>query len=247
MTWDKSNHSVLITVSLTLLISIAVPTSACSCASAANSWASPLALKPPSLLLSPPLCWSPSHLLSSSCHSFSCLVWSQLFSPCGPRPPSTSPACPAVRHLLSPPCPPARCTALPSEEPWLPFSPKTSFWHRHHPAIYTRPWYLSTPHCKTKPTSSMSPSFPPALPFPGHAVILHHLRQQRQNSWKSFLTAFGYGWWGKRYAAPHEGWGVRRGQPSARPPQPICLRASKDTCSKHVWWFQDICFGSGLR
>lgn len=69
MTRDKSNHSVLITVSLTLLISIAVPTSVCSRASTANSWLSPLALKPPPLLLSPALQWPPRHLLSSSCQA----------------------------------------------------------------------------------------------------------------------------------------------------------------------------------
>jgi len=66
--------------------------------------------------------------------------------------------------------------------------------------------------------------------------------------------AFVYG----LHAAPHclcapvpgvcgKVWGVRRGQPLAWPPKPICLHASEDTCPKHVLSFQDICFGSKLR
>lgn len=138
MTQDKSNHSVLITVSLTLLISIAVPTSVCSWASPANSWASPLALKPPSLLLSPALRWSPSHLLSSICQaspvSSSIAILFSMWSPTPVHQPCT-PCCQAspltTLSIKSTAC----CRALSSEEPWLLFSCKNNFSHRHDPAI----------------------------------------------------------------------------------------------------------------
>lgn len=167
MTRDKSNHSVLITVSLALLISIAVPTSVCSRTSPANSPSRRIDLKPPSLLL------SPSHLLSSSCQgspvSSSITTLFSMWSPTPVHQPC-APCC-----LLSPPCPSSPpCVSQPSpvRSPWK----QLLTWEQPHHLDQTLvPLYTSL---KTKPTSSTSPSFPAAPPSPSHAVNHHHLTQQ---------------------------------------------------------------------
>lgn len=134
MTQDKSNHFVLITVSLTLLISVAVPTM-CSqllgitlCSQVFTALVSSSAV----VFIPPPLMFLLSHLPS------------QLFSPCSSQPLSTSPTHLPVPPL--PPCPPSPlhsslCCCLAA------LLPENQLSHRHNPTG-TRLWYLSTSHCK---------------------------------------------------------------------------------------------------
>lgn len=153
MTQDKTNRSVLTTVSFTLLVLIAVPNSACPHTSMANSRASTL------LCLSPlPPVLGPLLLV--------CLLL-QLFSMQFPTS-LHSPTHPTARRLLSPPFPsrptcvvqlyPVR--SLSSFQLSIPLLPlKRNFSHKHSPSIQTRACCFTTPHCKPNlaPTSSPFP------------------------------------------------------------------------------------------
>lgn len=164
MTGDKSNNFVLITVSLTLLISIAVPTSMCSQLLGITL----CCVVPAALVSSSAVVFIPPPLIELS--AFSCLIFPCNSSPWSSQPPSTSPT-----HLPVPALPPrlssllhsSLCCCLPA------LVPSNQLSHRHNPT-WSRFWYFSKPHCKTKPTHAASPL--PHLPPPPRAAV-HRLTQ----------------------------------------------------------------------